>query len=639
MHALRLDDIDTHSLKGRVLYKDKGGFTPNAALSACSEAEIVFLIPRGLGATSITVDIYSAHIGERLSREAAWTKIDGDRDVYALPLDLPAGLYFFDLTVASIFGYMHGHKSGGDIIFDSIPSGDRFQLTVSDFKYDSPTCFYGGIIYHVFVDRFARHGAPYAKQGTIIADYSDGIPEFPKYPGAPLKNNTFYGGSLYGVIDKLDYIASLSANIIYLSPIFESPSNHKYDTADYLKVDEAFGGEEALKSLIAAAHKRGLKIILDGVFNHTGADSVYFNRYSTYESLGAYQSKESPYYDWYEFQSHPDKYTCWWDIEILPRINTQNKSCADFFIGKRGVIEKYVKMGIDGLRLDVADELSDCFIADIKSVISNNKKENILYGEVWEDASNKIAYSTRKRYYLGAELDGVMNYPLRRGIIDYLSEKRCDSLHYALTEVMRNAPLRVMHAQMNLLGTHDTERILTVLGGDRSDGLENCELAKKRMTVAQRERGTRLLKLAYAVLATLPGIPAIFYGDEAGLEGYGDPFNRMPYPWGNENEEILDFYKKIGIIRRGQDVYSDGEFLLNHLDSELLIFTRQKDGDALVTAVNNSQRPILLCFSDDAMAELANETKRMFSLDSLSVEIFKIASDVTLTVEVQESVK
>ena len=639
MHALRLNDIDTHSLKGRVLYKNEGGFTPNAAFSVCSESELIFLVPRRLGATSLTVNISSAHTGESLSFKGDWTKIDGDRDVYTLRLDLPVGLYFFDFTVASIFGSVYGHKSGEDIIFDTIPSGNRFQLTVSDFKYDSPTDFYGGIIYHVFVDRFARYGEPYAKDGTIIADYSNGIPEFPAYPGAPLKNNTFYGGSLYGIIDKLDHIASLGANIIYLSPIFESPSNHKYDTSDYLKVDEAFGGEKALKSLIAAAHKRGIKIILDGVFNHTGADSVYFNKYSTYDSLGAYQSKESPYYDWFEFQSHPDKYTCWWDIEILPRINTQNKRCADFFIGKGGVVEKYVKMGIDGFRLDVADELSDCFITDIKSVISNNKKGNLLYGEVWEDASNKIAYSTRKRYYLGAELDGVMNYPLRRGIIDYLTEKKCDNLYYALTEVMRNAPPRVMHAQMNLLGTHDTERILTVLGGERSEGLENRELAKKRMTVAQREQGTRLLKMAYAILATLPGIPAVFYGDEAGLEGYGDPFNRMPYPWGNENEEILDFYKKIGIIRRGHDVYSNGEFLLNHLDNELLIFTRQKDGDALVTVVNNSQRPIFLCFSGSARAELINKTKKEFSLDSLSVEIFKITADFTLTVEGQESVK
>ena len=633
MHALRLNDIDSNNFKGRVLYKNEGGFTQNAAFSVRSRSELVFLIPRTLAATSLTVNIISAHTDDTFSVAASWTGIEKELDIYSAAIDLPVGLYYFDLVMETPFGEISGFKSGEWLVFGKTQSGNRFQLTISDFKYDPPVDLYGGIIYHVFVDRFARRGEPYAKPGTIIADYSDGIPEYPAYPGAPLKNNTFWGGSLYGVIDKLDYIASLGVSAIYLSPIFESPSNHKYDTSDYLKVDEAFGGEEALKALIDAAHAKGIKMILDGVFNHTGADSVYFNRYSKYNSLGAYQSANSPYYDWYEFQKHPDKYTCWWDIEILPRINTRNRSCSDFFVGKDGVIAKYIKMGVDGFRLDVADELGDEFIADIKAIISDNKRENILYGEVWEDASNKIAYSTRKRYYLGTELDGVMNYPLRRGIIDYLTERKCDSLYYALTDVMRNAPPRIMHAQMNLLGTHDTERILTVLGGERAEGLDNRELVKKRMTTAQRAKGIRLLKMAYAILATLPGIPAIFYGDEAGLEGYGDPFNRMPYPWGSENEEILDFYKKIGIIRRSNSVYFNGEFHINHLDRDLFVFTRKSEENTMLTVINNSQQPITLCFSDSVKANLLDKIEKRFCVEPLSVEIFKVKSNDTMTLE------
>ena len=633
MHSLRLYDIDTQSLKGRVLYRHEGGFTQNAALLAYSMAEAVFFIPRALGATSVKVNAASAHDDRLIAVNAIWTELDGNQDVYVASIDFSAGLYFYDLTLETPFGEIYGYKSGEYLVFSQSREGNKFQITVSDFKHPTPNDFFGGIIYHIFVDRFARHGEPYAKLGTVIADYSDGIPEYPAYPGAPLKNNTFYGGSLYGVIDKLNYIASLGANIIYLSPIFESPSNHKYDTSDYLTVDEAFGGNDALKALIEAAHSKGIKIILDGVFNHTGADSIYFNRYSTYDSLGAYQSKESPYYSWYDFKNYPDKYTCWWDIEILPRINVQSRSCSDFFVGKSGVINKYADMGIDGFRLDVVDELGDNFIEKIKSSLVRSNRTSILYGEVWEDASNKIAYSTRKRYYLGSELDGVMNYPIRRGIIDYLTEQNTNILNYALTEVTRNAPERIMHAQMNLLGTHDTERILTVLAADKADGLSNYELSKKRMTKAQRALGIRRLKLAYAILATLPGIPAIFYGDEAGLEGYGDPFNRMPYPWGQEDENILDFYRKIGIIRRENDVYSQGEFFLNHLDKDLLIFTRKNDKIAIITAVNNSQKPISLTFSGTAKAQIVPKSRKEFSLKPLSVEIYKAKIGDALTVD------
>ena len=632
MHSLRLYDIDTQSLKGRVLYKKEGGFTQNAALLACSNSEAVFLIPRALGTRSLKVNVTSAHDCYAAVIDGIWADIDKEFDVYTATIDLPCGLYFYDLTLDTIFGEIYAGKSGSDLIFNKSRECDKFQLTISNFEHSEPQDFFGGIIYHIFVDRFARHGGPYAKPGTLIADYSNGIPEYPAYPGAPLKNNTFYGGSLYGVIDKLDYIASLGANIIYLSPIFESPSNHKYDTSDYLTVDEAFGGNEALTALIEAAHSRGIKIVLDGVFNHTGADSIYFNRYATYDSLGAYQSKESPYYDWYDFKRHPNEYTCWWDIEILPRINTKIQSCSDFFVGEKGVIKKYAAMGIDGFRLDVADELGDEFIEEIKSSLSKINTSNILYGEVWEDASNKIAYSTRKRYYLGTELDGVMNYPVRRGIIDYLTEQKPDSLSYALTEVTTNAPERIMHAQMNLLGTHDTERILTVLAADRADGLSNAELSRKRMTKSQRALGIKRIKLAYAILATLPGIPAIFYGDEAGLEGYSDPFNRMPYPWEQEDKDILDFYKKIGIIRRKNDVYSVGNFVLNHLDKDILIFTRKNDKIAMVTVVNNSQTPLSLEFSSTARAQIIPKSRKEFNLKPLSVEIYKVDIDSTLTV-------
>lgn len=639
MHSLRLKKIDLRGLNGSIFYKDEGGFVKNAALLALSSGAILCKIPRKLGATELCIcATLDGESGTKTLR-GEWLGIENELDLYLVPASLPVGLYFYHLEIKTPFGTVYGLKELDYVVFSYENEGSLLQLTVSDFKHSAPSEFFGGIIYHVFVDRFARHGEPKAKRGTVIADYSSGIPEYPAYPGAELKNNTFYGGSLYGVIDKLDYIASLGANIIYLSPIFESPSNHKYDTSDYMHVDEAFGGDEALDKLIASAHEKGIKIILDGVFNHTGADSIYFNRYSNYDSIGAYQSKESPYFDWYDFQSHPNKYTCWWNIEILPRINTRIRECADFFTGKNGVVEKYSRLGIDGFRLDVADELSDDFIAEIKSTLSSSSKGSILYGEVWEDASNKIAYSERKRYYLGAELDGVMNYPLRRGIIDYLTEGRTDTLSYALCEVTANAPERIANLQMNLLGTHDTERILTVLGGESASGHSNDELVHKIMSQKERAAASKKLKTAYAILATLPGIPAIFYGDEAGLEGYSDPFNRMPYPWGAEDKEILDFYKKIGIIRRGNEVYKQGSFALHALTEDLLLFSRKDESKALVTALNNSQEPITLAFASKAEALISEARAESFVLKPHSVEIFATESGTAFTVEAKESCK
>ena len=636
MHSLRLKGINLHDLEGSILYKSEGGFKKNAALLALRDGVIRFEIPRIIGATAFGVRAFLDGEDEGRIFIGKWRGFELDCDIYEVSLNLPVGLYFYIPEIITPSGVVYGFKDRGALRFSYKNEPSFLQLTVSDFTNEEPSDFTGGIIYHIFVDRFAVYGEPIAKAGTVIADYSSGIPEYPAYPGAELKNNTFYGGSLYGVIDKLDYIKSLGASIIYLSPIFESPSNHKYDTSDYMRVDEAFGGDDALAALIQAAHSKNIKIILDGVFNHTGADSIYFNRYSTYDSIGAYQSKESPYYNWFDFQNHPDKYTCWWDIEILPRINTRNPDCKAFFVGKNSVVEKYAGMGIDGFRLDVADELSDSFIEKIKRTLSANSKSSILYGEVWEDASNKIAYSERKKYYLGSELDGVMNYPLRRGIIDYLTKKSTSSLEYALKEVTTNAPERIMHLQMNLLGTHDTERILTVLGGESAEGYTNDELVSKRMNAHEREIAKRRLKMAYTMLATLPGIPTIFYGDEAGLEGYSDPFNRMPYPWGREDKEILDFYRKIGIIRSGNIAFSRAPLEIHELTKNLLLFSRRSGDHVFITAINNSQEPIEFVFSSKTTNLISDICSTSFTLEAESSSIFEAKESTTLTVNGKE---
>ncbi len=635
--SLQLTTENFSHISGYVEYIHNDSIGDVCAFLTDEDARIRLHIPRMLGVTDLSVEIYNESLSRILfTCNTTWSGAEGKLDLYELSLADAAvdiGLYFYRLKLTTAYGVIFGYKNGGKIKFESKHQGDYFQISLSDFKYKAPSKRADGIMYHIFVDRFNRGGRVKNKKGTVrVDDWSNGIPEYPAYPGAPLKNNTFYGGTIYGIIEKLDYIASLGTKLIYLSPIFDAASNHKYDTADYMKVDEMFGGDKALAMLIDEAKKRDIGIILDGVFNHTGSDSRYFNRYGNYDTVGAYQSKESEFYSWYDFQSHPNKYTCWWGIDILPRINPNIPACRNYFIGEGGVIEKYARMGVDGFRLDVADELSDDFIAGIKARLNETNKESILYGEVWEDASNKIAYDKRKTYYLGSELDGVMNYPIRTGIIKYFTEGSTDALHYALTDIINNAPKRIRDMQMNLLGTHDTERIITVLGGESSRGRSNDYLCRKRMTADELSRARARLKMAYTVLATVPGIPVIFYGDEVGLQGYHDPFNRMPYPWGKEDVELLEFYRLIGSLRTSSNIYSDGEFKLIELDPQRIVFARYNKRKALITVINNSREDITVELSNASKFLISNKKSRQNAISAYSSEIIETAADADFTI-------
>ena len=630
MKNLRISFSDISYMSGEVLYSFNGKSVNSGAFPLGGISEVKIRLPRAVGVSSAFINIYSENMALFTSLQADIVLKDTETDEFTFKIKLPVGLYFFSFTLFTPAGKIFGRKdSSTRMRLVENESGEHFQLTVCDFKHDAPDFAKGGIIYHVFVDRFNKgnHDLKPKDYAVMIDDWDNGIPEYPEYPGAPLKNNTFFGGDLYGVIDKLDYISELGVTLIYLSPVFEAYSNHKYDTADYMRVDSMFGSDEALEKLISEAKKRGIGIILDGVFNHTGSDSIYFNKNGRYSELGAYQSRDSEYYSWYDFKEHPNKYTCWWDIEILPRINPNVPECANYFVGDGGVIEKYAKMGIAGMRLDVADELSDDFIAKIKIKLSAYSSQNLLYGEVWEDASNKIAYDQRKRYYLGEELDGVMNYPLRTGIISYLKNKSTNELNYALTDVIFNSPKRIRDMQMNLLGTHDTERIITVLAGESHEGKRNCELAYVKMTEEEKLRGIALLKMAYTILATVPGLPTVFYGDEAGLEGYKDPFNRRPFPWNNINTEILDHYKKIGSIRKNNPVYKDGEFSLLWLDKDSLVFERYSENERLFTVVNNCEKAITVKCGGDLIDLDNDRCGRTHVLDPLCAKILKSPSN------------
>ncbi len=495
-------------------------------------------------------------------------------------------IWYEFLLITDGFTYFTHTENNNDVTVANCNSG-RFCMLLTKESHATPDWFKGEVMYQIFPDRFARGGdVPVREDAIINPDWENGIPQFAKEVGGHLDNNEFFGGTLYGIADKLDYIASLGVGVIYLNPIFEAFSNHKYDTANYMHVDDMFGGDDALEHLISEAKKRGIRIILDGVFNHTGNDSIYFNAKKKYPTVGAMQGKESPYYSWYNFT--PDgKYEAWWGIEILPRLKHEGKGCSEYFLSDDGVIAHYLKKGTGGWRLDVADELSDKFLDGLRKAAKSVNDDAVIIGEVWENAAIKVAYGARRRYFLGDQLDSVMNYPFRSAVIDYLETGDSTVLADTLTEVFATYPRENAHCLMNILGTHDTERILSVLGDKEREGLTTTELSTRRLSKVGRERAKKLLKLASAIQFTTYGIPSVYYGDEAGMEGYRDPFCRMPYPWGREDSDIAEHYKLLGKIRKENSVFAKGEFRVVLSDGALIIYER-KDGDKVIYLAANA---------------------------------------------------
>lgn len=526
------------------------------------------------------------------------------------------GLFYYTFHTPS-FIISQNEFGDGFVIATPGENVSKFQLSIYKPGTNRPSIHAGGVIYQIFPDRFARgKGAPVKKGAVLEEDWYHPISEYQAGPGLPVKNNHFYGGTLWGVAEKLDYLKDLGVDILYLNPIFEAASNHKYDTADYSRVDSMFGGEEALAFLIKEAKKRGIEIILDGVFNHTGDDSIYFNKYGNHQTLGAYQSKDSPFYPWYCFKNHPDQYESWWGISILPKVNGNNDQFVQFIAGEGGIIEKYTRMGILGWRLDVADELSDKMLDAIKRRVGVERTDGLVYGEVWEDASNKIAYSHRRHYFSGGQLSAVMNYPLKNAIISYLQNGDAEFIYYAMRILYGHYPKSVSDLQMNFLSTHDTERIMTVLAGSPDADKPNDYLATKaQLTAEQRAEAKRLLKLAVILQVTLPGMPCIYYGDEIGMEGYHDPFNRQPYPWGKEDASVLTFFKDAMALRTEYPMLRDAYYKGVLHDNGVFVFERFSENERMRVVVNMSTEPYVLSLDGGKVLSVGRETEG----DSLAV--------------------
>lgn len=478
--------------------------------------------------------------------------------------------YYFDIVIdGNRYYYGNNESSLGGIgqTYETIPPG--YQITVYRKDASTPGWFRKAIMYQIFVDRFCNGNeegkvlSP-RKNSMIYGNWDDTPAYIRDCETGGIARWDFFGGNLRGVIKKLGYLKELGISVIYLNPIFEAASNHKYDTGDYTKVDPMFGDNDTFRELCAKAREMGIAVILDGVFSHTGSDSIYFNKYGNYPGIGAYQSEESPYYSWYRFRSCRDDYECWWGVDNLPNVNEMDQSYIDYIItGKNSVIKQWLELGAKGWRLDVADELPDEFIRLIRKAMKEKDTSSVLMGEVWEDASNKVSYGRRRAYLLGDELDSVMNYPFRNVMLGFFTGKH-DARHVAevMGSIHENYPLHNFYCNMNMIGTHDVPRILTLLG----DAPEEHTLTQRqkeayRLPESQRELAILRLKLLTLIQMTFPGVPSIYYGDEAGLEGYSDPLNRRTYPWGSEDTELLSWYRKLTDIRNSYDIFSTGKWI------------------------------------------------------------------------------
>ena len=491
-----------------------------------------------------------------------------------------------------------------------------FQITVYKKDMSLPKWFREGIIYQIFVDRFYNGSEDgkvlHPKKESLIHGNWNNTPVYLRDCKTDhITRWDFFGGNLAGIIKKLSYLQDLGASILYLNPIFEAPSNHKYDTGDYHKVDPMFGDENTLKELCDKGKEIGFSVVLDGVFSHTGADSVYFNRYGNYPSLGAYQSVQSPYYSWYWFKIYPEEYDSWWGIDTLPNVKELDPGYQEFIItGENSVLNHWMDVGIKGWRLDVADELPGEFIQLFKSQMLKKDQEGILIGEVWEDASNKISYSKRREYLLGQELDSVTNYPFRAFVIDFLlGRATAQQTHKRFMNLYENYPLPSFYGTMNIVGSHDVPRILTVMS-EKEDGTEEQTILRTKLGVLWQ--------------MTFPGVPCVYYGDEAGVTGGLDPLNRKTYPWGDEDQELLKWYKKMIRIRKDYPVFVSGTWKSFYQQDDVYGFIREIKGgkdvfgeenqDAFAMVVVNRNEREEKVISMDAFADPERESINVMDL-------------------------
>lgn len=566
--------------------------TPFGAVAAKASIHFRVCLPRALGCSAVRLVVEPD--GERAFNWGMfWCGMEGDTHEWWECDYAPqkAGLFFYRFALDTARGVRFLVKCPDGTARLADTGGESWQITCYDAAFTTPSWLQGGTMYQIFPDRFApddseKAGVPADRE--LRTDWG-GVPHWQPDAEGKVRNNDYFGGSLRGITAHLDRLAALGITCLYLNPIFEAHSNHRYDTADYERIDPLLGDEKDLKTLCREAKKHGIHVILDGVFSHTGADSRYFNRYGRYEETGAYQSPDSPYASWYTFRQYPDDYVAWWDFENLPEVQEEDPAFLAFINGENGVVRRWLKAGVAGWRLDVADELPDGFLDALRRAAKAEKVDALVLGEVWEDASNKFSYGRRRRYLLGDQLDSVMNYPFANAIYAFLSGESPEAFFHPVGDILEHYPAPVVRVLMNPLGTHDTARAITVLGGEPAGRRGREWQATAHLSPTEYARGKALLKLAATLQYCLPGVPCLYYGDEAGVEGWRDPFNRGCYPWGHEDADLLAWYVALGNLRAACPALSDGAFCRLPAPDSVVAFTR---GDTLLCAVNRGETAV-----------------------------------------------
>lgn len=555
---------DSHDIKFR---------NPFGAVQIGTKVKLRLISNKNVKAYVNLVNFYNNQFQLEMKRE----QLADNNFAYEIEIDtqelLGVNYYYFKINNNDYYMYYGNNEDGlGGVGYIYSFNPRYYQITVYNHQH-IPEWYRGGMIYQILVDRFCNGNDDGKvlnpkKNSFIYGDWYD-EPMYIKDSNGGVVRWDFYGGNLLGVLKKLPYIKSLGVNIIYFNPIFESPSCHRYDTGDYEKIDSMIGTNEDFKSLCEEAKKLGIKVILDGVFSHTGSDSKYFNKVGSYEEVGAYQSLNSPYYSWYKFYDYPNSYECWWGFSNMPNVDELNPNYLNYMVkGENAIVKKWIDLGASGWRLDVADELPDEFIKQLRQSMKEVKEDSVLIGEVWEDASNKISYSRKREYLFGYELDSVTNYPLRQMIIDFANGHiNPEYFMKSYMRILENYPKDIFYSTMNMLGNHDTERILTILNNN-----------------------ILLLKIAVLLQMTLPGVPLIYYGDEAGLKGFKDPENRKAYPWGNEDEKVLSVYKTLANLRASEDILKFGEIKFRYSKNNILCFDRYNNEGRIIVIISSSAK-------------------------------------------------
>lgn len=417
--------------------------------------------------------------------------------------------------------------------------------------FTTPEWVKHAVFYQIFPERFAN--------GEPATD-----PENVQPWGTAPTNSNFMGGDLRGIIERLDYLAALGVNALYLNPIFQSTSNHKYNTTDYLRIDPHFGTLASFQELIASAHQRGIRVILDGVFNHCGRGFFAFNDILENESA-------SPYLNWFRVSalplhaydmSRPANYLSWWDYRSLPKFNTDHLPVRRFLLR---VAQYWIEQGADGWRLDVPNEIADHeFWREFRRVVKGANPDAYIVGEIWQDATPWLD---------GTQFDAVMNYLFRDLCRDFFAHAALtvDKFAAAIDDLLKRYPLEATLVQLNLFGSHDTARFLTEAGGD-----------------------VRRLFPAVLFQMTFPGAPCIYYGDEVGMSGAGDPHCRGCFPWDSTtwNHKLYDWFKRCIAIRHAHPALRTGQFrtLFARADLPIYAFARWDEQECLIVALNLRDR-------------------------------------------------